>query len=136
MPANTPPRSAKTQTASRRNRGEPRAQAAAAPALPCFNIDPARPETWPTLVRERDICRDRSRNYAGILPVSRAAWRSMIIDGYVSAGLLLGGKVRAWPREELEEIIRHGVKRRPRGRAALAREAQRRAAAEAASVNT
>jgi hypothetical protein len=55
----------------------------------------------------------------------------LISDGYVTPGLLLGGKVRAWRKEELVEIVKNGVKRRPRGKRALAREAQR--AAETAT---
>jgi hypothetical protein len=96
-----------------------------------FNIDPAQPETWPALLRESDICRDSKRGYPGILPVSRAAWRNLITDGYVSAGLLMGAKTRAWTKEELLELVTNGVRRRPRGKRALARQAQREAAATA-----
>jgi hypothetical protein len=58
----------------------------------------------------------------------------LIDDKYVTPGLLLGGKVRAWRREEIMNIVANGVQRRPRGRRALAREAQR-SAVEAATTN-
>jgi len=95
-----------------------------------FSFDIADFSTWPPCFRERDICRDASRGYAGILPISRAAWRSLITDGFVSEGLLIGNKTRVWRREEIIDLCVNGVKRRPRGRRALAREAQRRAAVE------
>jgi hypothetical protein len=95
---------------------------------PISTIDPGRPETWPSLLRENDIVRDKERNWPGLLPISRGAWRRLITDGYVSPGLLLGAKVRAWTREEIVAILTNGVQRRPRGKRALAREAQRRTA--------
>jgi hypothetical protein len=100
------------------------------PPLSYLRIDPADITTWPALLREGDICRDKEKNWPGLLPISRAAWRTLIDDGYVTPGLLLGGKVRAWTRKEIVDIVKNGVKRRPRGRRALAREAQRRAASE------
>jgi hypothetical protein len=99
-----------------------------------LRIDPADPATWPALLREGDICRCKIRNWPGLLPISRAAWRSLIDDGYVTPGLLLGGKVRAWQRQEIVSIAKNGVQRRPRGKRALAREAQR-SAVEAATTN-
>jgi hypothetical protein len=99
-----------------------------------LGIDPANPATWPALLREADICRNKPRNWPGLLPISRAAWRTLIDDKYVTPGLLLGGKVRAWTREEIITIAKNGVQRRPRGKRALAREAQR-SAVEAATTN-
>jgi hypothetical protein len=139
MPACTPQR-ADTQDFAALNRDERRARASrndnakltgllASP----FSFDIADFATWPPLLRETDIVRDKRRNYPGLLPISRSAWRSLIVDGYVSPGLLLGSKTRAWTREEIIEITKHGVQCRPRGRRALAREAQRQAAASPAT---
>jgi hypothetical protein len=96
---------------------------------PYLRIDPADITTWPVLLREGDICRDKVRNWPGLLPISRAAWRTLIDTGAVTPGLLLGGKVRAWTRKEIVDIVQNGVQRRPRGKRALARAAQHRAAA-------
>jgi hypothetical protein len=52
----------------------------------------------------------------------------MITDGYVSVGLLIGARTRAWTREEILEIVTNGVRRRPRGKNALVRAARREAA--------
>lgn len=82
---------------------------------PSFSFN--RPETWPPLLRERDICRDPKRNYPGIVPVTRSAWRDLMRNGYVSEGVKIGAKVRAWTSTELLEIVRNGVAgRREQGR--------------------
>jgi hypothetical protein len=123
-----------------RNRGERRAQAARSrkqtpppeARAPPFNIDLARPEAWPPLLRISDIC--RRPGYAGILPLTRSAFLDAVRDGYIAAGIKLGAKVIAWRREDILHIVQHGVVgRREQGRRARAREAPRRAAETAAN---
>ena len=143
MPANlvtATPASATAQAAMPRNRGERRAQAALTrrstpppEAPPSFNIDPARPETWPPLLRVSDICRDPLRGYPGILPLTRSAFLTAVEDRCIAKPVKLGAKVVAWRREDILHIVQHGVVgRREQGRRAKARAAQRQAA-EAAS---
>ena len=145
MPSNidkSRPSFAARQAAMPTNRGARRAQAASArtqtppPARtpPSFAIDPARPETWPPLMRVSDICRDPKRGYSGILPLTRSAFLTAVEDGYIARPVKLGAKVVAWRREEILHIVQHGVVgRREQGRRAKARAAQFQAAADAAS---
>jgi hypothetical protein len=135
MPSNTPRLSAAEQAAAPRNRGERRAQAAQsrkpARAPPLFNIDPGDPTTWPALMRLSEICRDRRRNYPGVLPITRSTFLDAVADGYIPPGIKLGAKALAWRREIIVHIAEHGVVgRREQGRRAKALAAQRRAAAE------
>ena len=137
-----PPASAADQAAMPCNRGERRAKAALArnqtpppevQAPPSFAIDPAQPETWPSLMRVSDICRDPRRGYSGILPLTRSAFLTAVEDRYIAKPVKLGAKVVAWRREDILHIVQHGVVgRREQGRRAKARAAQRQAA-EAAS---
>jgi prophage regulatory protein len=91
-------------------------------------------DNLPPLLRVSDICRDPKRGYPGILPMTRSAFLTAVEDGYIAPPVKLGAKVVAWRREDILAIVEHGVQgRRARGRKALAREAQRQAAAEAAS---
>ena len=83
-------------------------------------------DNLPPLLRERDICRDPKRGYAGLVAMTRTAWRDGIADGYIPAGVRLGAKIVAWPREVILEIIKNGTGgRRARGRRAKARAAAR-----------
>jgi predicted DNA-binding transcriptional regulator AlpA len=147
---NTAPASAAAQAATPHNRGERRARAARsrkqtpppearAPPLeadlpPYLNIDLARPETWPALLRISEICRDPKRNYPGILPMTRSAFLDAVRDGYIPEGIKLGAKILAWRREDILHVVQHGVVgRREQARRTRALEAQRRAAAAADS---
>jgi predicted DNA-binding transcriptional regulator AlpA len=139
MPANVPHLSAAEQRARPSNRGERRAQSARSrkqtplpePPAPPFDIDLARPETWPKLLRISEICRDRKRNWPGILAMSRSGFIDAVNDGYIPAGVKLGAKIMAWRREDILHIVEHGVVgRREQGRRAKALAAQRRVAAE------
>jgi len=96
---------------------------------PVLHVDPARQESWPKLLRETDIVRNTRTGYAGILPIGRTTFRSLITDGIVSPGMPIGNKIKVWTREEIAAIVKRGIKRRSRGKRALARQA-RRAAAE------
>lgn len=81
----------------------------------------------PPLLRVTDIVRDVKSGRPGILPLSRAAFLAAVADGYIPPAVRLGAKAVAWRREDILEIVKNGVQgRRPRGRKALAREAQRR----------
>jgi hypothetical protein len=140
MPANTPRLSAAEQGATPSNRGERRAQAARAkkqaflPEIrrpPAFDIDLARPETWPSLLRISEICRDPRRRWPGILPLTRSAF--VVNAGFIPAGIKLGAKIICWRREDILHIVKHGVVgRREQVRRARALEARRRATAESA----
>ena len=142
MPANPSPKSAKAQAARPQNRGDRRAEASqseqprltdalASPVNFDFNLANLSP-----LLRISDICRDKARGYPGILPMTRSAFLTAVEDGYIKKPIRLGGKVVAWRREDILEIIKNGVVgRREQGRRARARAAQRQAAAETA-LNT
>jgi predicted DNA-binding transcriptional regulator AlpA len=77
------------------------------PEFPSFT--PADPDTWPPLLRLRLIVEDRATGYPGILPMSRSAFVNAVACGYIPAGIKLGGKVIAWRREDILEIVRNGV---------------------------
>jgi predicted DNA-binding transcriptional regulator AlpA len=91
-------------------------------------FDIADPASWPPLLREAQVLK--------ILPISRSCWRSLIDDGHVTRGLRIGAKIRCWQKAEIAKILEHGIETRPRGRRALAREAQRRAAKLEVSADT
>jgi hypothetical protein len=96
-----------------------------------FNVDLARPETWPALLRISDICRNPKTGYPGILPMTRSAFLAAVEDGYIKPGIKLGAKVIAWRKPDILHIVEHGVvRRREQGRRAKVREGQRRAEAE------
>src|SRR5262245_10566943 len=79
-------------------------------------------DNLPPLLRERDICRDPSRKYPGLVPLTRSAWRDAVDAGYIEKPVRLGPKVIAWRREVILDIIKNGVGGpRPRSRRAKAR---------------
>jgi hypothetical protein len=78
--------------------------------LPKFN--PADPDTWPPLLRLRLIVEDKKAGYPGILPMSRAAFKNAVKDGYIAPPVKLGGKVIVWRKEDILPIARNGVQGR------------------------
>jgi predicted DNA-binding transcriptional regulator AlpA len=86
-------------------------------------------DNLPPLLRERDICRDPKTGHAGLLPLTRSAFRDLIEAGHIPGPIRLGNKVIAWPSAIILEIIRNGTgDRRARGRQAKKRAAARRKA--------
>jgi prophage regulatory protein len=79
-------------------------------------LDPLNPDTWPPLIRLRDIVPDAQRNYPGIIPVSRASFLAGIPEGHYPAPVRLGAKMVAWRKADLVKFIERGSKRR-RGKA-------------------
>jgi hypothetical protein len=100
-----------------------------------FDID-----NMPTIVREREICRDPARAYDGYFPVSRSAWRDGVEAGYYPKPIKIGPKMVGWRREDIMALIQNGVgDRRARSRRAAARallHARHKAEAEAAKAKT
>lgn len=93
-----------------------------------FTLDIA---NLPPLLRESDICRDPKRDYPGLLPITRSAFRDALANGYIPAPIKLGDKIVAWRREDILALIEHGVasrrgvvsRRESKRRALVARDA-------------
>jgi hypothetical protein len=51
------------------------------------------------LVRAGDICGDRKKGRAGLLPIARATWYNWIASGRVPAGTKIGQNTTVWPIE-------------------------------------
>jgi hypothetical protein len=100
---------------------------------PCpFNFDP---NNLPPMLRIGDICRDARREYAGIIPFTRSMWLDAVGAGHIPPPVQMG-KIIAWPREVVLDVMKNGIPRGRRGPRAEARakaHAERRAA-EAATT--
>ena len=61
----------------------------------------AGPITYPSgaLVRVSDICGDRKRGRAGLLPIHPSTWYEWVAAGRVPAGCKLGENTTVWPIE-------------------------------------
>jgi hypothetical protein len=55
-------------------------------------------------VRVGDICRDRKKGRAGLLPINRATWYKWVAAGRVPAGTRIGENTTVWPIEVVLSI--------------------------------
>jgi prophage regulatory protein len=56
-------------------------------------------------LRIAQICGDKKRGIAPIIPVCRSAWWCGVKSGRFPKGVLLGPKTRAWKAEDIRELI-------------------------------
>jgi len=61
------------------------------------------PETG--FLRIWQICGDKKRGVAPIIPVCRSAWWCGVADGKYPKGVLLGPRTRAWTAESIRTLI-------------------------------
>jgi hypothetical protein len=73
------------------------------------HLDPLDPTTWPALLRERDICKDPSRQYPGLLPVTSSGWRDRVTSGVVKPPLVFGRRLHCWQREYILYLQQNGI---------------------------
>jgi hypothetical protein len=64
-------------------------------------------------LRIRDICRDVTRQYPGILPLTPSAFRSHVQRGAIRPPVKFGGKIDTWSKEYILHLRRHGIPASP-----------------------
>jgi hypothetical protein len=57
-----------------------------------------------SLVRVRDICRDRKTGRPGLLPINPSTWYAWVAEGKVPPGRKLGQNTVAWPIDQVLSI--------------------------------
>jgi hypothetical protein len=75
-------------------------------------LDPNNPDSWPPFLRERDIVKDPSRGYAGLVPITATAWRDAVSRGAVEPPVKFG-RINTWTREHIRRLQQEGIPRRP-----------------------
>jgi hypothetical protein len=72
-------------------------------------LDPLNPDTWPGLLRYRDICKDPSRNYPGLLPLTLTGFRDAVARGQIAKPLQYGEKTFCWTKEYILKLRCEGI---------------------------
>jgi len=66
-------------------------------------MQPAIPGTG--FLRIWQICGDKKRDVAPIIPICRSAWWKGVASGRFPAGVLLGPRTRVWRVEDIRALI-------------------------------
>ena len=72
-------------------------------------LDLTDPDTWPENLRLKDICRDSSRQYPGILPLTSSAFRAHVERGVIRPPIKFGEKIDTWSKQYILYLRRHGI---------------------------
>lgn len=76
-------------------------------------LDPNDPATWPTLLRERDIC--KRRDYPGLLPLTQSAFRDAVARGDIEPPIRFGLRINCWRNKYILRLQQQGIPRRRLG---------------------
>lgn len=79
-------------------------------------IDPNDPESWPPLLRERQIC--KRPDYQGLLPLTQSAFRDAVARGDIEPPIRFGSRINCWLKGYILRLQQQGIPRRPRTTAA------------------
>jgi hypothetical protein len=75
-------------------------------------LDPNNPDSWPPLLRERDIVKDPRTGYAGLLPITSTPFRDAVARGDIDRPVKFG-RINTWTREHIRRLQQEGIPRRP-----------------------